>query len=371
MRIGIDARFWNESGVGRYIRNLVAELAKIDEKNQYVLFVSKKDFETIPDFGKNWKKKVADIKWHSVEEQIQYPLLLYRIKLDLMHFPYFSVPISYNKPFVVTIHDLILHHFATGKATTRSPIAYYLKLLSYQIVMRRAAQKAQKIIAVTHATKDEIIDHLGVEPEKIKVIYEGVDAQIVGNKNKLENLKYPYFLHVGNLYPHKNMEKLLEAFKKVTQEKALEVKLVIVGKKDFFYRRFKQRVVDEKLENNVYFMGEVSDEQLGDLYRHALGLVMPSLMEGFSLPTVEAMANECLVIASDIPVHREICGDAAVYFLPEDVKNISDKLLEVYLSPNEEYKEKKKIGLQRVQHFSWKAMAKETLKLYESGISIR
>src|SRR5882672_11359440 len=128
MRIGIDARLWNETGVGRYIRNLVANLAQIDKTNEYVLFV-KTGFK-IKDLGfKNdkWKIVETDIHWHTLKEQLLFPAVLNKENLDLMHFPYFSHPIFYNKPFVVTIHDLIMNHSLTGKASTFPYPLYLMK----------------------------------------------------------------------------------------------------------------------------------------------------------------------------------------------------------------------------------------------------
>jgi len=123
MRIGIDARLWNESGVGRYIRNLVKQLQILDKTNSYVLFVRSEDADRIKNHelktkDDNWKFVITDIQWHTIEEQLLFPKILNKENLDLVHFPYFSVPIFYNKPYIVTIHDLILHNFPTGKAST-------------------------------------------------------------------------------------------------------------------------------------------------------------------------------------------------------------------------------------------------------------
>src|ERR1035437_5626990 len=112
MRIGIDARLWEQTGVGRYIRNIIANLQKIDKKNHYVLFIRSQDLESVSAQvkNKNWEIVETNIKWHSLSEQVQFPLVLNKAKLDLVHFPYFSVPILYKKPYVVTIHDLIIDH---------------------------------------------------------------------------------------------------------------------------------------------------------------------------------------------------------------------------------------------------------------------
>ena len=171
MKIGIDCRLWSETGVGRYIRNLVSELSKIDAKTIYVLFALDKDISSIKHqvLGRNFKIVAVDIRWHTIEEQLRFPQIISRENLDLMHFPYISVPIFYNKPFVVTIHDLIPYHFPTGEASTLFLPLYKLKSLGYEFVISAAAKKAKKIIAVSNATKKEIVDHLKVDLNKVVV----------------------------------------------------------------------------------------------------------------------------------------------------------------------------------------------------------
>lgn len=368
MKIGIDGRFWNESGVGRYTRNLVSELQKIDKKNNYVLFASKENHIEIK--SPNWKVIKSDIHWHSIEEQIKFPQIINRENLDLMHFPYFSVPVFYNRPYIVTIHDLILHHFATGEATTKSQIVYNLKLLGYKFIMKKSAQNARKIITVSNATKDEITEHLNVSQEKIVVIYEGVDHKIIRNSQfAIRNLNN-YFLHVGNLYPHKNMNMVLESLKKIKDEDGLIIQLVIAGKEDFFHQKFQKRVKDLSLQNQIIFLGEVSDEKLGELYRNALALITPSLMEGFDLPAIEAMSNKCLILASDIPAHKEICKDAIIYFDLKNEEDLTSKIKDVYKNGKERYKEKIKKGKVLASQLSWEQMACKTLKIYENSTGL-
>src|SRR3989338_10313492 len=162
MKIGIDCRLWNETGVGRYTRNLVKEIQILDKENEYVLFVLSKDKQQILKQvqNDNFKAVIADIRWHTLWEQLKFPIILNKENLDLMHFPYFSVPIFYNKSYVVTIHDLILHHFPTGQASTLSLPLYNLKLLGYRFVIKTAAKNARKIITVSNATKKEIVSYL-------------------------------------------------------------------------------------------------------------------------------------------------------------------------------------------------------------------
>jgi glycosyltransferase involved in cell wall biosynthesis len=368
MRIGIDARFWNESGVGRYVRNLVKNLAEIDAKNDYVLFVSPQFDNRIFKDKKNWRVVRTDIRWHSLNEQLRFPNIINKENLDLMHFPYFSVPIFYRRPFIVTIHDLILHHFATGEATTRSQWLYFLKLQAYKFVMQISAQKAKKIITVSYSTKEEIVKHLKISPKKISVTYEGVELK--SSAIAIKNMS-SFFLHVGNLYPHKNMSIVLDAIKKIKDEEKISINLCIVGKEDHFYFKFKRKVEELGLKNQVRFLGEVTDSELQKLYKNSLAYISPSLMEGFDLPAVEAMNNNCLVLASDIPVHREICRDAAVYFSLENEDDLIVKLKEIYVKGKKEYIEKINKGSALAQKFNWKEMARDTLKIYENSLSLR
>ncbi len=366
MKIGIDARLWNESGVGRYIRNLIYNLADIDKKNKYVLFLRKGSGN--PPLPSNFRKVFTDIHWHTLREQLKFPGAIEKEGIDLMHFPYFSVPVSYSKPFVVTIHDLIMHYFPTGQASTHSSLIYKIKLLSYKFVIKKAAQKAQKIIAVSNATKQNIISDLKIKKDKIAVIYEGVDDKL--KNQKLKNFSgESYFLYVGNAYPHKNLDRFVEAFSILVKESP-KTSLVLAGREDVFYRRLRKKIEDLGLGKIIRFTGEANDEELADLYLNALGLVMPSLMEGFGLPALEAMANKCLVLASDIPSLREICGEAAVYFDPYNIGDMAEKLRKVRHDNQDYYNDKKKRGIERAKLFSWQKMARQTLKIYESCVSL-
>lgn len=372
MKIGIDARLWNESGIGRYIRNLVLNLQRIDKKNTYILFVDK-SFEDgrWKMEGGRWKVVRTNIHWHTLKEQFNFHGLLNKENLDLMHFPYFSVPIFYSKPFVVTIHDLIIDHFNTGEASKLFPPLYKIKRTGYKFVINQAIKKAQKIITVSWATKNEIISHYSLNENKITVIYEGVDECIEDNVFRKPLIKDRYLLYVGNAYPHKNLEKLFQAFFKVLDNKKIKnFKLVLVGREDYFYQKLKIKIQNEKKINSIVFYGQVNDKDLANLYKNAEALIAPSLMEGFGLPLLEAMKNKCLVLASDIPVFKEICGDSACYFNPKNVNNIAQKIEDTLDKkiPNQNLLIKN--GLEQVKKFSWEKMARETLKIYESSISL-
>lgn len=377
MKVGIDARLWDETGVGRYIRNLVKYLQVVDRTNEYILFIRAADWDNVMSQLTNpkWKIIIADIRWHSLSEQIHFPSILYKEKLDLMHFPYFSYPFLYRKKFVITVHDLILHHFPTGKASTLPGVYYQGKLLGYKFLMRNAVARAKNIIAVSQATKKEIIDHYGTAADKIIVTYEGVDEQMEIKRNALSSLEhkkpgYPYFLYVGNAYPHKNLERLIEAFRIFRKKTPADVRLILVGKDDYFYKRLERAIGKWDLLSSITVLHDIDDEELGILYKNALATIVPSLMEGFGLPALEAMNQKCVVVASDIPSVREVCGQSAIYFEPENTKSIAEKLLLVYKNRND-FSEEKEAGIQRAKEFSWKRMAKQTKEVYEGSISIR
>ncbi len=375
MTIGIDARLWNQTGVGRYIRNLVQNLLILDKKNTYILFVRKQDYGIINDQLsmikyqnnlklENWKLKIADIKWHTISEQIKFASILNKEKLDLVHFPYFSVPIFYKKPFVVTIHDLIVHHFPTGKASTLISPLYEAKLIAYKFVIKKAAQKAKKIITVSNSTKAEIIDHLKVPEDKIEVIYEAANLAVSHQPSAISRKYEKYLLYVGNAYPHKNLERLIKAFSKISKDYR-DLKLILIGRRDYFY----QRLEKENKSDRIVFYGNATDDELSSFYSNAIALVVPSLMEGFGLPVLEAMSLRCLVVASDIPAFREIAQDEILYFNPKDVNDISEKLKDIIENESKYKKEILDKAFEKTKKFSWEKSARETLKVYESCAS--
>ena len=377
MKIGIDCRLWNETGVGRYIRNLIDKLKILDRENVYTLFVLSSDKEKILNQVQNDNFRIveADTKWHTIEEQLKFPQIINRENLDLMHFPYISVPIFYNKPFAVTIHDLIPYHFSTGEASTLFLPLYKLKSLGYKFVLSMAARKAKKIIAVSNATKKEIVDHLSVNTNKIAVTYEGADDKTLNSKSEIRNPKQTekykiqnikYFLYVGNIFPHKNIDRLIDAFE-ILRSAQNDINLILVGREDYFYKRLKDKVESMNLGKSAIFLGEVSDEELLNLYRNAKAVILPSLMEGFGLPALEAMANKCLVLASDIPAIKEVCGESAIYFDPYDINDIAKKIKEVYYDNTYHRNDKIQKGFERAKMFSWQKMAKETLEIYEKS----
>lgn len=369
MKIGIDARLYSQTGVGRYIRNLIDQFKIIDTKNSYVIFLNSKDFDGFEIPNDRWEKRKVDIHWHSLVEQIKLPNILLKEKCDLIHFPYFSIPIFYPGKFIITVHDLVMDHFETGYASSLPLFLYKIKHAGYKFVLKNALAKSSKIIAVSQSTENEIVNHYHINPEKISVTHEACESPVTSYKipqDHPEILPHEYLLYVGNAYPHKNLERLLAAFRDANRAFP-DTKLILVGKLDYFYNRLKN-LVDEQKIPNVIFTGKMDDQELAWLYNNALCFVFPSLMEGFGLPPLEAMSYGCPVMASKIPTSIEVYGNACLYFNPYDEKDISDKIIYLIDKKNSVVRQKFiQQGLEQAKKYNWQKTSQETLEIYEKS----
>lgn len=369
MRIGIDARFSSESGVGRYLRNFLTNLKILDKKNEYFIFLLPKDFDKFSE-TRNFRKVAAPFKWYGFGEQFNFPKLLYRFNLDLMHFPHFNVPIFYKGKFVVTIHDLIHQHYAMNRATTLNPLSYKIKQLGYRKVFKTAIQKSLKILVPSDFVRKDLMKEWNVSSDKITVTPEAVDDKlaVIGSKISQKqtskvlskfNIRPPYLFYVGNAHPHKNVEGLIKSFNSLSANYQ-NLQLVLSGADHYFWQRLKT----EKKLKNVYFTGYVTEDELAVLYKSAKAFVLPSFEEGFGIPLLEAMALGCPVVASNTGALPEVGGGASVYFNPRDTGDMVEKITQV-LNSNNLRKDLVKKGKKRVKLFSWEKLAKQTLNTYE------
>ncbi len=368
MRIGIDARFYNESGVGRYLRNLIYNLKALDKKNEYVIFLLPEDYKKFEASG-NFQVVCADFKWYGFAEQFKFPKLLNKYRLDLVHFPHFNVPIFYAGDFVVTIHDLIHQHFQMKRVTRLNPLFYIFKHFGYKRVFKNAITKSKKTLVPSNYVSDLLVREWKVSEKKITVTPEAVDnniSLIAGkiNKNRIEqiikkfNIRSPYIFYVGNAHPHKNVEKLIKVFREI-KGRYRYLQLVLAGPDHFFW----QRIKNEYQYPDIKFIGKVSDEQLVALYKNAQVFVMPSFEEGFGIPLLEAMAFGCPVVSSDAGSLKEVGGDAALYFDPYDQGSMVSQVSQV-LNSERIRKELVAKGKIRVKEFSWEKLARQTMEVY-------
>lgn len=368
-RIVIDARFWAESGIGRYIRNLLTNLQKIDKNNEYFILLLKKDFDYLKFQGKNFRKVEADFKWYGMSEQIELPRILKSLNPDLVHFPHFNVPLFYRDKYIVTIHDLIHHHFQMKRATTKDPFTYKIKTWGYKQIFTTAVNKSLKIISPSEFVKQQIVEEYKVLEEKIIVTPESVEESIIElSKNKSENIfeklkqkfqiNNPYIYYVGNAHPHKNLQMLIHVFQKIRKQHQ-NYQLVLSGPSHHFWDQLKK----EEESEGVVFTNFVSDEEMVTLFQNATAFVMPSLEEGFGIPVLEAMACSCPVISSNAASLPEVGGSAVIYFNPKDENDMVKKISQV-LDDEKLRKELINKGEKRYKEFSWQKMAEQTLKIY-------
>lgn len=361
MKICIDARLYKETGVGRYIRSLIKYLPDLDNENHYSLLLLPEDCKNISLPNNKWNIIPARARWHTLKEQIVIPQVLRMEKPDLVHFPYFNVPIFYNGKFIVTIHDLTILKFATGRASTHCSLYYGIKLQGFKIALNHAVYNSSKIITVSESVKKEIIDNFKVSPNKISVTYESGELESENTKS-VENLPEDYLLYIGNAHPHKNLETLFVAFK-IIKKQYPDLKLLLIGNDDYFYKRLKEYINKINLGNEVVTKGPVKNNQLAKYYKNAKAFIFPSLSEGFGIPGLEAMNLGCPVLASDIPTFKEIYRDGASYFNQNNPDNIAEKIISVLNDKNKKELLIQK-GFERAKFFSWHKMASETLKIY-------
>jgi glycosyltransferase involved in cell wall biosynthesis len=378
MKIGIDARFYGAigKGLGRYTEKLIEHLEASDTENEYVIFLRRENFDAYQPKYPRFSKARADYQWYSFSEQCLFPFFLRRFQLDLMHFPHFNVPLLYRRKFVVTIHDLILLRYPTLRNTTHLAFFYWLKFAAYRMVIASAIGRANHVITVSDFAKRDILDRYPSAAGKVSVTYEAADAfcrilPASETRSLLERLvlmRYdgqrdilqPYFLYVGNAYPHKNLQLLLDVAKRFPKHQ-----FVLVGREDYFYIRLKREAKQYGIDN-VIFTGFISDQELSALYRNALAYVFPSLYEGFGLPPLDAMTFGLPVASSDRASLPEILGDAAVYFNPENPGSLEQTLVEIANNPVRQEALRQR-GYDRVKHFHWRSMAEATLRIYAAS----
>jgi len=378
MKIGIDARLYGNSGIGRYISNLITELEKLDNTNSYIIFTPKEVSDIYHPKNPNFKKWMVNAPVYSPQEQTILWKEFTRARLDLLHVPHFNIPYMYKGKFVSTIHDLTMTKMDFS-ATTQGQFTYLMKHYGQNVILNKAIKKSAYVFVPSNFVKTDIQNSFSVPTDKIVVTYEGTDENIVKNipaeggvlRLKLERymVKNKYFLYVGNAFPHKNLNTLIVAHKENLQNDRTNAQLIIAGKVDMFSQRLAAFVNGLKLTNKIIFAakfaenGIVDDSDLASLYKGALAYVFPSLNEGFSITPLEAQTIGTPVLLSDIPVHREVFGDSVLYFKPESNIDLSTKLLEI--ENNDELRSDLiKKGFDNAKKYSWTKMAQETLHIY-------
>ena len=361
MRVVVDARLvsYQRAGIGTYLLSLLASLREILGREQLLFLTSRKD----PDVGSRLPDVATRALWtppHHRLEQVALPLELAAVGGDVYHAPDFIPPFVRRVPAVVTIHDL---------AFLKWPELLTERSRRYYGQVARAVRSAERVIAVSARTRADLIELVDAPARRIEVVYEAaderfrpVDAGSVASVLTRLGLPERYFLFVGTREPRKNLRRLLEAYAGVSEE-AGSPDLVIAGRAGWLSEDLEGHAAFLGIERRAHFTGGVADGDLPALYSGATAFVLPSIYEGFGLPTLEAMACQTPVIASTGGSLPEIVGDAALLVDPFDVAALAGALRRVWRESalRQEMVER---GCARARLFSWRRAAEETLDVY-------
>ncbi|MDO8435260.1 MAG: glycosyltransferase family 1 protein [bacterium] len=368
MRLGLDARLLGpeQKGLGRYVEQTLLSAAALPNVS-LVIFCLPARVEYIKHLAPNAEVVPMNARWYTIREQILFPLLLRKHRVDVMHYPHFNVPIFSRVPFIVTIHDLLLLEHPTSRASFLGPLRFYAKYYTWQVVLRAALRRARLIITPTNYVALRIQQQYPwVSTQRLITVPLGADA--CNNVASLDILSRrgiagDFFLYVGNVYPHKNIAWLITVFQ-TYHFRHPESQLVLVGASDPFHTALKKKVLALGLADAVVWWGMASDAELGRLYQACTAYVFPTLSEGFGIPPLEAMRSGAPVICTDLPVLREVLGNAARYFSLNDTSGILTLMERVACDPVFVHTCRVQ-GIERAKQFTWEQMHTKTRAIYE------
>ena len=356
----------SKTGVGQYVQELLEELLERAPKDMFFSVMLHPDLNMKHPLVKFvTRRKNAEVMWFDIpaiglKRDIKFFLKRRKLKCDLFHCLYSNHPLFFKGVQMVTIHDLkyVLHpEFMGSKGKLKS---IYLKNL-----MRHAAKHCEKLIAVSESTRNDLLKvfpRMSGLPERTQVVYEAATVSMKTNQEIIRKfeLSRPYFLYLGELRPHKNVGRVIQAFMQFKAQVSpdADIRLIVAGKphKSFVMPADARR-------DDIIFTGYVKDDDAYTLYSNALAYCLPSLYEGFGLPILEAMKCGCPVITSDFSSTAEVAGDAGVLVDPLSVDAISGAMTKVYTDEafRKELIEK---GYAREKEFSWAEAAEQTLAIY-------
>lgn len=374
MRVGINAHKlsfepgFRQAGTSRYIEALLQELPSIAAADEIIAFTGRVPDEWTDRFPPSlqWRRARLATAWPPARilwEQTAGSGLGIREQLDVMHCPLNIAPAFPGAPTVVTVHDIAFerfpHHYPAGQ--TR-----YLSTMT-RISTRRAA----RVIAVSQATRDDLISFYGLDPARIAVVYNGIEERFQPKQREtlhpflaLNDLPEQFLLFVGTLQPRKNLDGLLRAYALIADR--LEWPLVVIGGAGWLYSPIARLVKQLGLSERVRFQGYVEPDDLPDWYAAASIFVLPSHYEGFGLPVAEAMASGTPVVTSNSSSLPEVAGDAAVLVNPASPADIARGILRL-AEDDERRRELALRGQRRARRFSWRKAAEETYVVYQQA----
>ncbi len=374
MKIGIDARILGEpGGIGAYIENLVYNMmAKIHPQDEFVLFLKPKEFENKNFGASNTKKVLADVPIYSLSEQCRLKKIFEKEKLDILHVPHWNAPVFYKGKMVVTIHDLVPLDFVSTK---RTKLSQWMRKKYFYLMLKVLGRRAQKIIAISNLTRDDLINRIKIKPEKIEVIYSGiVSPKAYGETTKISKdearekvmkefgIEEPYFFASGIWRTHKNLIGLINAFKKTLEQlPGNNTKLLIGGIADKSFPDVLNLFQKHKNDPNIIFLGMLNAEKQALLMRGALANILPSFTEGFGFFYLEALLSGGDLISSENVGAKEVAEGSVEFFDPKNNDELVQKMIEKMNNP-----ETNRHQFILKNNISWSDTAERTYNIYSA-----
>lgn len=365
--VDVSAAVHARAGLGRYSEKLVTALLDA-QPERFAIFYNQGRDGQLPDTLRGVEEKHIRLgykPWRMAVllahlSQISFRRLVPDVRL-FHSTEHLLMPLR-NTPTILTVHDLIYKLYP----------AYHKKLNYWylNLAMPLFCRRTRGIIAVSEATKRDVVEYYGVDPAKIHVVYEAAAAHFkppkpaeIDRVRRQYDLPERFLIHLGTIEPRKNLDRLVDALQMVRQEDE-NLSLILAGARGWLYDDFLARIAAEGLENVVRPLGWVDDADLPGVIAAASLAVQPSLYEGFGLPILEHMACGQVVAASNSSSHPEVGGQAAAYFEATDTREMA-AVIQRLLRDKGEYTRRRQSGLEQAQRFSWQRAAQETIKIYD------
>jgi len=359
--IVIDAR---ESGTstGRYVDKMIEFLHMLQPTHHFTIITKPSRVDYIRKVAPSFDVVETNVKEFTLAEQFQFKKEIEALKPDLVHFPMVQQPILYRGRVVTTMQDLTTIRF---RNPVKNPVVFLAKQQIYKLINIRAAHKSWSLITPTDFVRHDVASYCHVPLEKITVTLEAADVMPAGSAPYAPVEGKPFIMYIGRPTPHKNLDRLIRAHQQLRQ-KYPDLLLVLAGKKDANYQ-LHEKTVQKNGYEGVIFTDFIPDDQFRWLLEHCEAYCFPSLSEGFGLPGLEAMLHGAPVVSSSATCLPEVYGDAAHYFNPYDISDMTHAIDDVLSSP-ELRKELIEKGYEQAKKYSWKRMAEQTLSVYEQTL---
>jgi glycosyltransferase involved in cell wall biosynthesis len=359
MKIGVNALYLLPGEVGGteiYLRQLLRAIAREDRDNEYLVFTNRETgSDLVPESPRfrYFPQRVAAANRPAriLYEQFRLPAVLRRERVDVLFNPGFTAPCFTRIPMVTVFHDL--QHARHPEYFKRIDLPFW------RLLLRQSAKRSQRLIAVSEATRKDILEHYAdVRLERVVAIHHGVEDEFFQLERHVDEVS-PYILCVSTLHPHKNIERLLRVFQQIRKHWP-RLRLVLAGMRGFHAECIEGLILSLELSTAVTITGWIAREELYRLYAGAEIFVYPSTFEGFGMPVLEAMAGRVPIACSAIPPLQEIAGEAALFFDPSSESQMQ-AAIERLLSEPATAEVMVARGNLQVHQFTWQNAARKTI----------